>query len=62
MKRVLLCAVLAFGCSSAAQAGPVCEAGRCAVRATVRVARVPVRVARRAVAVPVRGVQRLFGR
>lgn len=39
--------VLALFCCLPAQAGPVCEGGKCAVRATKQVVQAPVRTIRR---------------
>lgn len=54
--RMLCVCALVVVCS-AVQAGPVCEGGKCAVRVTREVVRVPVRAARRVAAVPGKAIR-----
>lgn len=53
----MLCVFALVVAGSVAQAGPVCEGGKCAVRVTREVVRVPVRAARKVASVPGRAVR-----
>lgn len=54
--RSLICVLCVLG-ASVAHAGPVCEGGKCALRAAKTVVVAPVKVARRAASLPSRAIR-----